>query len=163
MKQAIVGSLFIAGLLVAGAGWAEVGKTSPSMAPDTGSASHHPPAPGTAAADSSGSQMSKMDAQMREMQSLHERVMNASTPEERQKAMAEQEKAMQDCMGMMSSMQGGAGGGGMMGSKGRPVDMDTKMQMMTKRMDMMQMMMQSMMDQRGMVNAPKGDDGPAKK
>jgi hypothetical protein len=39
----------------------------------------------------------------------------------------------------------------MMGSQGEPADLNGKMQMMQKRMDMMQMMMQTMMDQQGMM------------
>ena len=39
----------------------------------------------------------------------------------------------------------------MMGPQGEPADANAKMQMMQKRMDMMQMMMQTMMDQQGMM------------
>ena len=98
------------------------------------------------------SQMAQMDAHMKTMQALHDRMTSATTPEERQKVMDEQRKEMQGGMAMMSPMmQGGA----MMGQKGKPADANTQMQMMQKRMDMMQMMMQTMMDQQGMMAGPK--------
>ena len=118
-------------------------------------------------------QMGQMDERMQRMQALHDKMANA-TPEERQKLMAEQRQEMQQGMAMMQQMQqggmmGGAGmSGGMMGGAGmggpgmgagskgavkgqkpKPMDQKTQMQMMEKRMDMMQMMMQSMMDQQG--------------
>jgi hypothetical protein len=108
---------------------------------------------------SMGGQMGDMDAHMKQMQGLHEKMMNAKTPEERQAVMEEQRKAMQAGMGMMHQMRGGGMmggmGGGPMGQKGKPADMTTQMQMMQKRMDMMQMMMQTMMDQQGMTGSPK--------
>ena len=106
-----------------------------------------------------GSQMGVMDEHMKQMQALHDKMMNAKTPEERQAVMEEQRKAMQAGMGTMHQMRGGGMmggmGGGMMGQKGKPADMPTQMQMMQKRMDMMQMMMQTMMDQQGMTGTPK--------
>jgi hypothetical protein len=42
-------------------------------------------------------------------------------------------------------------GGGMMAQKGTPPDSAAPMQMMQKRMDMMEMMMQTMMDRQGMM------------
>jgi hypothetical protein len=86
-------------------------------------------------------QMARMDAQMKTMQGMHEKMMNAKTPEERSKLMAEHMKTMQDGMAMMDGMSG-AGMGGMKGMTG---DMGARQQMMEKRMDMMQMMMQSNM------------------
>ena len=59
-----------------------------------------------------GGQMGQMDEHMKKMQALHERMMNASTPEARQKVMEEQRKEMQTGMGMMNQMMQG---GGMMG------------------------------------------------
>ena len=78
-------------------------------------------------------------------------MMNAKTPAERQTVMEEQRESMQAGMGMMHQMPGGdmmgGMGGSMMAQKGKPADMTTQMQMMQeKRMDMMQMMMQSMID-----------------
>ena len=78
---------------------------------------------------------------------------SATTPEARQKVMDEQRKEMQAGMNMMNQMHAGGMmggmGGGMEAQQGKPVDPKTQMQMMEKRMDMMQMMMQTMMDQQG--------------
>jgi hypothetical protein len=94
-------------------------------------------------------------------------MMSATTPGERQKVMEEQRQEMQAGMSMMNQMRGGAMmggmGGGMMGQKGKPADANAQMQMMQKRMDMMQMMMQTMMDQQGMMTDPKRPDAMSKK
>ena len=102
---------------------------------------------GTASANSMArpDQMGKMDAQMKMMQAMHEKMMNAKTPEERSKLMAEHMKAMQDGMAMMDGMSG-AGMGGMKGMQGMQGDMGAHHQMMEKRMEMMQAMMKMMMD-----------------
>ena len=115
-----------------------------------------------------GGQMGQMEEQMRKMQSLHDRMMGATTPEERQKVMSEQRKEMQGSMAVMiPMMQGGATMGGMgsgtMGQKGKPADANAQMQMMQERMDMMQMMMQAMMDQQGMPAGPRGSDAAPRK
>ena len=89
----------------------------------------------------------KIDAQMKTMQGMHEKMMAAKTPEERSKLMAEHMKAMQDGMAMMGGMSGGAGMGGMKGMQGMSGEMGTRHQMMEKRMEMMQTMMKMMMDQ----------------
>ena len=47
------------------------------------------------------SQMGQMDEHMKTMQALHDRMMSATTPEERQKVMEEQRKEMQAGMSMM--------------------------------------------------------------
>ncbi len=114
------------------------------------------------------SPMGQMDEHMKTMQALHNRMMSATTPEERQKVMDEQRKEMQGSMAMMNqTMQGGAMMGGMgpgtMGQKGKPADAGAQMQMMQKRMDMMQMMMQTMMDQQGMMAGPQGMGAAATK
>ena len=93
-------------------------------------------------------QMAKMDAQMKTMQGMHEKMMNAKTPEERSKLMAEHMKAMQEGMAMMGGMSG-AGMGDMKGMQGMPNmsgDIGARQQMMEKRMEMMQTMMKMMMD-----------------
>ncbi len=89
--------------------------------------------------------MAKMDAQMKNMQGMHEKVLNAKTPEERSKLMAEHMKSMRDGMALMDGMSGS----GMDGMKGMQMggDMGAQHQMMGKRMDMMQGMMKMMMDQ----------------
>jgi hypothetical protein len=121
-----------------------------------------PGASGKAAtAPSSMPTMAQMDEHMKKMQALHEKMMDAATPEERQKAMDEARKEMQESMAMMQG--GGMMGGGMMGGKGKSGDAQAQMQMMGKRMDMMQMMMQMMLDQQGMTGAPKAPESAPKK
>jgi hypothetical protein len=92
----------------------------------------------------------KMDAQMKSMQVMHEKMMSAKTQAERNALMTEHMKSMQggmammEGMGDMSGMQGAPAapgpGGGMMGGMSAPH------QTMEKRMQMMQMMMKMMMD-----------------
>ena len=93
--------------------------------------------------------MAGMDSQMKTMQEMHNKMMAAKTPEERNALMAEHMKTMQDGMAMMSGMSP-AGMGGMGGMKG---DMAGHHQMMGKRMEMMQTMMQMMMDRLPPVSA----------
>ena len=106
--------------------------------------------------------MQKADLQMTAMMDIHTRLMNAKTPEERNALMAEQMKVMQDGMAMMNNMSKDAKGmmsgmmsGMMMGNQGKDGNammsgiqggMMQHHQMMDKRIDMMQMMMQMMMD-----------------
>ena len=85
--------------------------------------------------------MSKMDAQMKKMREMHDKMAAAKTPEERNKLMAEHMKTMQDGMQMMGGMGGMAGTG-----MGDMKDMPAHHQMMDKRMAMMESMMQMMMD-----------------
>src|SRR5665811_415580 len=87
-------------------------------------------------------QMARMDAQMKAMQGMHEKMMNAKTPQERSQLMAEHMKTMQDGMAMMDGMSG-AGMGDMKGMTG---ERGAHYQMMAKRMQMMQSMMKMMMD-----------------
>jgi hypothetical protein len=98
--------------------------------------------------------MAAMDAQMKTMREMHDKMVNAKTPEERNALMAEHMKAMQGGMATMGMMggtgMGGMGGmagmGSMQGGKPMPGDMNQRQQMMEKRMEMMQSMMQMMMD-----------------
>jgi hypothetical protein len=102
---------------------------------------------------------------MNKMQALHARMTNAATPAEREKVMDEQRQEMQGCMSTMNQMTQGAGmmghaGSAMMDHKGAPGDAIAPMRMMQKRMDMMEMMMQTMMDRQvatgtGMAQAPR--------
>jgi len=126
------------------------------------------PAAGTPpmAMGASGS-MAASDARMKAMQDMHQKMVNASTPADRQALMADHMKAMQGGMAMMKEMQamhgaggmGGMGGMGMMGSsggaapmagmgdgKGMPTDMAKRHQMMADHMAMMQTMMDMMAD-----------------
>jgi hypothetical protein len=118
------------------------------------------PAPKSSSAAQSGSPgAAQMNEHMTRMQALHEKLATAATPDERQALMAEQRLEMQQGMAMMDDMQGMQHGGPMMGGagsgmKGKAVDQKTQMQMMDQRMDMMQLMMQSMMDQQGASGSP---------
>ena len=89
--------------------------------------------------------MKKMDEQMKAMQEIHQKMINAKTPEERSAIMAENMKAMQSGMSMMRV----AGMMGMPMKDGMPMmeGMHMQHQMMQKRMEMMTNMMQMMMDQ----------------
>jgi uncharacterized protein YceK len=103
-----------------------------AAANDADHAAHHPTdgaAAGTAA---------KADMQMKMMQDMHQKMMAAKTPEERQALMAEHMKAMQGGMSMMCEM-GSGGGMGMQGGAGSN-------DMMKRCMDMKDMTMQMMMD-----------------
>ena len=77
--------------------------------------------------------------QMKAMQAMHDKMLAAKTPEERNALMAEQMKLMQSGMGMMGRMGPGA-------MAGKPGDMAARQGMMEQRMDMMQSMMQMTMD-----------------
>jgi len=102
--------------------------------------------------------MAAMEPRMKAMQEMHQKMMGAKTPAERQALMADHMKAMQGGMAMMKEMHGmqgmqgmqgmGAPGGmaGMGGGKGMPMDMAKRHQMMTDHMAMMQMMMDMMAD-----------------
>ena len=76
---------------------------------------------------------------MKSMQEMHARMMAAKTAEERQALMADHMKVMQDGMAMMGQMNGRKGG--------------TSPESMSKRLDMMEMMMQMMVD-RDAAHAP---------
>ena len=108
-----------------------------------------PASPGTAPGMGMGmggtAQMPGHAEQMKAMQAMHEKMMAAKTPEERNALMAEHMKLMQSGMGMMGHM----GPGAMDGSAG---DMAARQRMMEQRMEMMQSMMQMMMDR--MTPAP---------
>jgi hypothetical protein len=103
---------------------------------------------GAASADSMATpgNMARMDAQMKTMQGMHDKMMAAKTPAERSTLMAEHMKTMQDGMKMMDGMSG-AGMGDMKGMQGMSGEMGAHHQMMAKRMEMMQTMMKMMMDQ----------------
>ncbi|MEO3713779.1 hypothetical protein [Roseateles flavus] len=112
----------------------------------TASSAAQPPAkpvPKAAAAPGKESMAGDMGAKMKAMQEMHQKMMAAKTPEERQALMAEHMKAMQGGMGMMKQMSGKGAGDGM---KGMPTDPKARMEAMEQRMDMMQMMMEMMMD-----------------
>lgn len=87
--------------------------------------------PGTAAKEV----MNNMDQHTKAMHEMHEKMMNAKTPEERSALMADHRKTMQGAMAMMEGMKGDM-----------PWDMSTRQQMLEKRMEMMEALMQMMMD-----------------
>ena len=86
-----------------------------------------------------------MDTQIKSMQAMHEKMMAAKTPEERNSLMAEHMKSMQDGMKMMEGMAK-PGMAGMKGMSGMSAEMSVHHAMMEKRMMMMQTMMKMMMD-----------------
>lgn len=107
-------------------------------------AAHHPvgaSAPSAAVVPSAGTAApAQMDMQMQSMKQMHEKMMAAKTPEERQALMAEHMKSMHGGMAMMGQMKSPGDKGG------KPMSPE----MMSKRMDMMEMMMQMMMDREAM-------------
>ncbi len=90
-----------------------------------------------------GPDLARMDTQMKAMREMHDKMMAAKTPEERNALMAEHMKTMQEGMTMMNGM-GPSGMGGMKG--GMKGGMAAPPQMIEKRMEMMESMMQMMMD-----------------
>ena len=106
---------------------------------------HHPAGSASAAASKSmpgktTPEMVRMDNHMKAMQEMHDRMMAAKTPEERNAMMGEHMKTMQEGMSMMKGM------GGMAGPKSRPTNITERQTMMERRMDMMQTMMEMMVD-----------------
>ena len=110
--------------------------TPPLMPMGTASAGSSTMPPGDMA------KMEKMEAQMKTMQTMHEKMMNSKSPEERSKLMQEHMGAMQGGMAMMGDIPG-PGMGDMPAKAG---DMDAHHKMMAMRMKMMQSMMTMMMD-----------------
>ena len=109
---------------------------------------HHPAGSAPAAASKSmpgktTPEMARMANHMKAMQEMHDKMMAAKSPEERNALMAEHMKTMQEGMGMMKDM---GGMGGMAGSKGTPASVSERQTMMEQRMDMMQTMMEMMVD-----------------
>lgn len=84
-------------------------------------------------------QIALMDTQLMAMGEVHDKMMAARTPEERNALMPEHMQAMQDAATMMNGMTAR----GMAGKKG---DMAAHHRMMDKRMEMMQATMLLMMD-----------------
>lgn len=95
-------------------------------------AAHHPPGASAPAAPQAPQGTPAAGATMQSMRAMHDKMMAAKSPEERQALMADHMKAMQDGMAMMGRMKREKGG---MSPQG-----------MGQRMDMMEMMMQMMMD-----------------
>ena len=116
-----------------------------------GSASAPPPSSAVADA-SAAAPMPPMEPRMKAMQEMHQKMMNAKTPEERNALIADHMKAMQGGMSMMNGMGSMDGKGAMEGmgamadAKSMPADMAKHHKMMEQRMTTMQMMMDMMMD-----------------
>ena len=119
--------------------------SAPGWAADTSEhQAHHP----VGAASSSSTkampgktrpEAARMDSQMQAMHEMHNKMMAAKTPAERNALTVEHKKIMQDSMTMMIGMSPG----GMSGMKG---DMAARHQTMETRLEMMQATMQMMMD-----------------
>lgn len=105
--------------------------------------------------------MSAPDPRMKAMQEMHQKMMNAKTPAERQALMADHMKAAQDgmammremhamhhrgAMGPMGSASGAAPMAGMGMGKGMSHDPAKHHHAMSDHMEMMQMMMDMMVD-----------------
>lgn len=96
--------------------------------------------------------MAAMEPRMNDMKDMHQKMMDARTPAERQALMPEHTKAMQDGMAMMKQMHGGKHGmTGMTGmtsmgdGKVMQAEMAKREQMIADHSAMMQMMMDMMM------------------
>ncbi len=131
-------TLLVTALLVAGVG-------APSL---TGAQSPQKPPAAAQGMKANTDHMAAIDAQLKTMREMHEKMVNAKSPEERNALMAEHMKTMQGGMATMNMMGGTgmAGMGSMQGGKPMAGDMNQRQQMMEKRMEMMQSMMQMMMD-----------------
>ncbi len=93
--------------------------------------------------------MADMDPRMKTMHEMHQKMMGAKTPAERQALMADHMRAMQGGMTMMKEMHGMQGMSGMTSMGDGPVmqaEMAKRRQMMTDHMAMMQMMTDMMAD-----------------
>lgn len=85
------------------------------------------------------------ERQLRAMQAIHQRMMNARTPQERRALMSEHSKVMR---GAMASMQG-------MHRAGMGHGANMAVHPMQRQMAMMHMMMQMMMDRIEMLDPPQ--------
>ena len=98
-------------------------------------------------------QMTRMQENMKEMQQQMEKLQATTDPKERQKLMQQHMQTMQDNMKAMHGM----GGPMMEGKKGGVTqgNMTQRYEMMEKRMDMMQMMLENLMKSQGQPASPK--------
>lgn len=137
-------------------GYAQTAAEHDTQPPDAAPTANMPMPMGGPAA-----QMARMDEQMQAMQAMHDKMMEAKTPEARSALMAEHMKIMQDSMAMMGGGGMGATGADTAGIPDVPDkdptdgDMGVQRQMMEKRMQMMQSMMQMMIDR-----MPPASGGP---
>jgi hypothetical protein len=116
------------------------------MPPGDDHTAHHPAGQPSAAGGA--------EEQMKRMQEMHQKMMGAKTPEERQALMAEHMKAMQGGMSMMCEMGRMMDGNGPPGGMSMPQAQE-RQQMMQKCMSMRDMTMRMMMDREaGQAPAP---------
>jgi outer membrane murein-binding lipoprotein Lpp len=101
-------------------------------------AAHHP------ASTEAKADTAKFDEQMKLMHDMHQKIKAAKTPAERAALMKDHMSAMQGGMSMMGQMRSGMPGrdGGMSSMPAGPI----RHKGMERRMEMMEMMMQMMMD-----------------
>ncbi|MBB5428713.1 hypothetical protein HDG40_006908 [Paraburkholderia sp. JPY158] len=111
-----------------------------ASAPSTPPTKAGPKAASKSSKAASAPSTAQTDAMLKSMQEMHDKMMAAKTPEERQALMTEHMKTMQEGMSMMGQMHGRKG---TMGPDA-----------MSKRMDMMEMMMQMMMDREVARSSP---------
>jgi hypothetical protein len=90
----------------------------------------------------------QMDAMTVSMRQMHEKMMAAKTPEERSSLMKSHMALMKDGMAMMGQLRDDKSGPGTGGS------MSMSPEMMGRRMDMMEMMMQMMVDREAAQPVP---------
>ena len=163
MRTLLAGALFAA--LLNASAIAQLAPTAPPA--DQDHAAHHPAdAPASAPAvppaktgpkassknpkAATAPSTAQMDAMMKSMQEMHDKMMAARTPEERQALMNEHMKTMQEGMSMMGRMGGGKGATG----PGAGIGMGMAHDAMSKRMDMMELIMQMMMDREAARSSP---------
>ena len=109
--------------------------------------------------------MATMEPRMKAMKNMHQKMMAAKSPAERQAMMADHMASMQDGMSMMKEMHGGMQGmGGMTGMTGMTsmgdgkvmqAEMAKREQMMADHRAMMQMMMDMMAQRMPASPAPQ--------
>lgn len=113
--------------------------TSNSATPSAEEHTAHHPAGATLPAPSP----TEVDGQMKRMREMHQKMAEAKTPEGRAALMKDHMMTMQESMAMMGKMHDGMAMDGKAAAKGHmSMDHDA----MKRRMDMMEMMMQMMMD-----------------
>jgi hypothetical protein len=120
----------------------------PALADDA----HHPDQKAGAAAPAADQTIQKMQANTKKMEDQLEKMAKSKDPKERQQLLQQHMQTMMQnaamakgMMGMDCPMMSGGMGMGMMGGGGPQDPMTNRMEMMEKRMDMMQMMMQGRM------------------
>ncbi|MFA5632594.1 MAG: hypothetical protein WC997_13870 [Porticoccaceae bacterium] len=135
--------------------WAATGNQSDSHHParDTVAQVAQAQSGGPGAGMRAGTSAPDYASQMKAMQQMHEEMMAAKTPEERNALMDRQMKLMHGSMNMMGGMS--TMGRGMGAAPGKPADMATRQDMLEQRMDMMQSMMQMMTDRLQALPATK--------